>query len=297
MNRRTFLQTTAAAASGLILAPGLLPAGSGDPKYFTGRQVFDRLAKTAKAKKWKALPMGTLMTQIGLELLGTPYVGSTLEISDTQEKCSVNFVGLDCVTFFELALGMAAVIKKGDVTPSALMNHVTKTRYRGGKVTDYASRLHYTSDWMWDNQQKKTVKIITDTLPGAEKFTKTINFMSAHPDSYKQLKGNPDMIAKIQQVETQMNSRNLWWLAKDKIAQAEEKLQSGDIIGITTTVDGLDCSHTGMCYRDDQNVLRFLHASLSKKAVTLDVRLSQYLAGNSKQTGIMVVRPLDAAPR
>ena len=44
-------------------------------------------------------------------------------------------------------------------------------------------------------------------------------------------------------------------------------------------------------------VLRFLHASLTKKQVTLDAQLSTYMSGNSKQTGIMVVRPVEVAGR
>jgi hypothetical protein len=71
------------------------------------------------------------------------------------------------------------------------------------------------------------------------------------------------------------------------------RLGRGDIIGITTTIKGIDCSHTGMCYRHSDGSLRLLHASLTEKKVILDRTLSEYLASVSKHTGIMVARPVE----
>jgi hypothetical protein len=173
------------------------------------------------------------------------------------------------------------------------MKEVAYTRYRTGKVTDYASRLHYTTDWFYDNEEKRVVKSITRELPGALPFTHKINFMSTHPASYRQLKANPKLVPVIAEVEKRLNSRNMFYVPKEKVLGVEPHLQTGDIVGITTTIDGIDCSHTGLCYRDEQKTLRFLHASLTKKEVTLDVSLSDYLAGVSKHTGIMVVRPVE----
>ena len=52
--------------------------------------------------------------------------------------CSVDLRGLDCVTFFELALAFARILKHGERTPDALLAEVTFLRYRGGQLTDYA---------------------------------------------------------------------------------------------------------------------------------------------------------------
>jgi hypothetical protein len=70
-------------------------------------------------------------------------------------------------------------------------------------------------------------------------------------------------------------------------------LRTGDIVGITTAIDGLDCAHAGLCYRDERGALRLLHASTTQKAVVLDEDLGTYLAGVSTHTGIMVARPLE----
>lgn len=301
MNRRNFLKQTVGITAGLTLLPTLgmgrprharhLP--NDDPKAFSGREQFDRLLKLAKKGDWKRMPIGDLVGTIGMELRGTPYVGSTLELYDDHEICSVNLLGLDCVTFFESALGFARMLKLGGSTPEEMLQQVTFTRYRDGSLTDYTSRLHYTTDWFHDNERKGVVQLVTQELPGAERFTRTVNFMSTHPDSYRQLKANPGFVPIIAGIEREINAREMYFVPKEKVRAAEPKLQTGDIIGITTTIKGIDCSHTGMCYRDTNDTLRYLHASSTKKEVTLDDELSVYLASVTKHTGIMVARPLE----
>jgi hypothetical protein len=304
MNRRLFLQNSLLAAAGVFALPlaSRVPFGhtahaapGDDPKapVFTGQEVFDRLLKLADENNWRKLPIGERMTAIGLALRGTPYVGSTLELYEDREVCSVNLLGLDCVTFFEIALGFARMLVRGGTTPQALLDEIEMTRYRDGRVTDYTSRLHYTTDWFHDNQAKGVVTVVTQELPGAEPFTKTIDFMSTHPDAYKQLKADPTLVPRIVEIERRLNKRQMTYVPKEKVAAIESRLRSGDIIGVTTTIKGIDCSHTGMCHRDENGALRFLHASTGEKKVYLDTTLSGYLASVSKHTGIMVARPVE----
>ena len=70
---------------------------------FKGKAKFDKLV--SQADQWKSLPLGERTAAIGRALVGTPYKGFTLEIHDRIEAPSVNFLGLDCWTFFEVALG------------------------------------------------------------------------------------------------------------------------------------------------------------------------------------------------
>ena len=214
---------------------------------------------------------------------------------DDREVCSVDFRGLDCVTFYETALAFARMLRRGGRTPSSLLSEVTLTRYRGGRLTDYASRLHYTVDWLADNEAKRVVRVITPELPGAVPFTKRVDFMTTHRASYRRLKNDPALVGKIRRLEAEISARPTRYLPKAHVRAAEPLLKTGDIIGVTTALAGLDCSHTGLCYRDDAGVLRFLHASTARKAVVLDEALSTYLAGVSTQTGIMVARPLEVA--
>ena len=296
--RRAFLTLVSRALLGAgavaITPPDRVPGGEGDAAVVTGRETFDRLVTQAREHRWAERLIGERTGAIGMALRHTPYVDGTLELYEDREICSINLRGLDCVTFFESALAFARMLGRGGRTPEALLAEVTFTRYRRGQLTDYASRLHYMSDWFVDNEDKRVVRLITRELPGAARFTKRVSFMSAHPEAYRQLKANPALVRKIARVEADINAREMHYLPKEKIAAARPLLMTGDIVGITTTIDGLDCAHAGLCYREGDGALRLLHASTTRKAVTLDEDLATYLAGVSTHTGIMVARPLEA---
>jgi hypothetical protein len=300
MHRRHFLKKSLHAAMGFAFAPAFpsipMPLSQSDePLVFTGTERFDQLVELAKKEKWRELPIGRAMGTAGMALRGTPYVGSTLELYDDREVCSINLLGLDCVTFFENCLAFARMLKSATLDQAGMLQQVTFTRYRSGKIGDYLSRLHYTSDWFFDNERKGVVKIVTKTLPGAERFDKTVGFMSAHPQSYRQLRANPTFVKRIAATEQDINKREKFYLPKSKVQAAAALLQTGDIVGITTSLEGLDCSHTGLCYRDEAGKLRFLHASSAKKEVVLDDELDIYLANGAKHTGVMIARPEEIA--
>jgi Protein of unknown function (DUF1460) len=278
-----------------LARPDRAPGGERDPNVFRGEATFERLLTLARERGWSELPIGERIGAIGMALRQTPYATATLELYDDREVCSVNLLGLDCVTFFESTLALARILRRGGPTPEALLAEVTFTRYRGGLLADYASRLHYMSDWFVDNEQKRVVRVITRELPGATRFTKRVSFMSTHPEAYRQLKASRELVGKIARVEAQINAREMAYVPKERVRDAQPFLLTGDIVGITTTLDGLDCAHAGFCYRDD-GVLRLLHASTTQKAVVLDEDLATYLARVSTHTGVMVARPLEVTP-
>lgn len=297
MHRRRFLKNTIAAATVFLLPKSqrgiMLVINKDEPQVFTGAERFDQLLEAVQKENWKVLPIGQAMGAVGLGLRGTPYVGSTLELYDDREVCSINLLGLDCVTFYENVLAFARMLKLGSHDQQSMLQQVTFTRYRSGTLTDYRSRLHYTSDWFYDNEQKGVVKVITKNLPGAERFDKRVNFMSTHPQSYRQMRAHPAFVPLIAASEEEINKREKYYLPTSRVHDAASFLQTGDIVGITTSIDGLDCSHTGLCYRDENGKLRLLHASSVKKEVTLDDELGLYLANGATHTGIMVARPLE----
>src|SRR5262250_3700992 len=265
LDRRAFLAAMGGALAGsgvlAVTRSRLASAGGTDPRAFAGRDVFDRLLAQARERRWSELPIGERIGAVGMALRQTPYVASTLELYDDREVCSVDFRGLDCVTFFELALAFARMLKRGERSTDALLAEVTFLRYRGGHLSDYASRLHYLSDWFADNQAKRVVRLMTRELPGAERFTRRVSFMSTHPAAYRQLKASPEQLVKITAREADINARVTYYLPREKVAAAQRLLTTGDIIGITTTIEGLDCAHSGVCYRDEAGTRRLLHAS------------------------------------
>ncbi|MBU6453980.1 MAG: DUF1460 domain-containing protein [Cyanobacteria bacterium REEB67] len=265
-------------------------------KYaFTGSKKFAAIIAHARSDKWSALPIGELMGKIALELEGTPYVASTLELSSDREICSVNLDGLDCVTFFESTLDLARIIKKGKDSEEDLLKEINHTRYRGGVLGDYPSRLHYTTDWFVDNEKKGVVKIL-DNLPGAEPFTQQVSIMSANPQSSRQLTAHPELVAKIKAQEDQINSRHLDFIPLDKIAAVEPLLKTGDIVGVCTNQTGIDITHTGLIYKDESGTVHFMDASSKKSVMKVTIErgpISQSLNWSKHLTGAMFARPLE----
>jgi hypothetical protein len=300
--RREFLQYTTLGTLGLLgfsaLAAKKIAAVPQGLRHFDGEDIFQKIVDKAVAQKWTKLPVGELMGKIARELEGTPYVGFTLETSLDNESCVVNLKGLDCVTFFEDTLDMARMLKRGGRTPADMLAEIQYTRYRGGKMGDFTSRLHYTTDWMVDNQKKGVVKILAPTLPGAEPFTQKVGIMSEKSSNYRQLKAHPELVPAIKRYEDEINSYNLKFIPLDKIEAAEPHLKTGDIIGVATREPGIDIAHTGLCIRDDAGVIHFMDASSSKAhyRVTFEPGpLHRALHWSQKLTGAMFARPLEVS--
>lgn len=251
-------------------------------------QIFNKIINTAKEENYAALNIGDLVAKVAKHFLGIPYVAGTLDKSNN-ELCNIDLEGLDCVTFFESSLCIARIIKSGKTNFNSLINEITYTRYRSGKIIDYTSRLHYTSDWITDNIKKKVINNISQSLGGKE-FDFNVSFMSSNPKYYKQLKDNPVLVKKIKDIEDQVNAQTIFYIPKHMVAKAETKINNGDIIAITTNKKGLDYSHTGIAYKENDTV-HFMHASLNQKKVIIDKRLSEYLSSIKSDTGISVLRP------
>jgi hypothetical protein len=298
LKRREFLRCAALGALGVLGSSALARSAEAlqeQLRHFDGEDVFTRIVNKAGAENWERLPIGELIGKIAMELKGTPYVGFTLEASKDVECCVVNLKGLDCVTFFEDSLCMARMLKRGKKSPQDLLAEVQTTRYRGGKMGDFTTRLHYTTDWFVDNAAKGVVKILTPDLPGAEPFTQKVGIMSQHPENYRQLAAHPELLPEIRRLEDKINARSLKYLPMNKLEAAEPLLQTGDIVGVTTTAEGIDIAHTGLCIKDEQGVVHFMDASSarSRMRVTLEPEISKCLNWSPKLTGVMFARPLE----
>lgn len=245
--------------------------------------------KIAVDAKLAQKPINEIIIEIGKSFIGTDYVAYTLEKGD-KESLVVNLAGLDCYTFFESTFALSRCVKNGKTSFEDYLKEIEKLRYRGGKMNDYPSRLHYFSDWLFDINKRGIGKDVTKMI-GGELIKKKIDFMSTHVDSYKRLKENPKFVTEIAAIEKEMSERDYYWIPQAKIESVESKIQSGDIIGITTTVDGLDIAHTGIAIRMEDGRIHFMHAPIVGMKVQITKKpLADYIAGNKKQNGIMVLR-------
>ena len=253
-------------------------------------EIFREKIALARKKHLGKKPIGDVMAALGKSFRGTPYVGHTLE-EPGPEHLVVNLHGLDCLTFVESTLVLSRVVKLQKREFDDFRNQLTFVRYRSGSISGYPSRLHYFTDWMSDNVQKKVVRDMTATL-GGKSYRKTINFMTTHLSSYKQL-ADSSFVQKIAEKEQAISSNDLFMIPREKIASIQGKLRNGDIIGTVTSMEGMDVSHTGMVLVQ-KGVPKFLHASLSGKQVMIsDGSLAEYVASVTKHVGIVVARPVE----
>ncbi|MDP4200155.1 MAG: DUF1460 domain-containing protein [Bacteroidota bacterium] len=285
----------------IVLALGaLMMAGSVNAQVISKADEAILRAKllTAREQHFDTLPIGERVAAVGKLFLGTPYVAGTLDTIPNSEKLIVNLHGFDCVTFYETSLALARSL---DLPPSdGFFRQLTLLRYRNGGLNGYASRLHYTTDYFFNGEQKNVLFNITRNIGGdlVHKDTRTINFMTQHRSFYKQL-ASDSTFAEIQSIEASIHSiGGYYYIPKEDVAKIESKIRSGDILGITTNIPGLDCSHTGIAVRMPDGRIHFMHASsLKGKVIVSDEPLAEYLTHSSHQTGIIVARPLEVAGR
>ncbi|MEP1151871.1 MAG: N-acetylmuramoyl-L-alanine amidase-like domain-containing protein [Balneola sp.] len=235
-------------------------------------------------------PIATLIPEIGKYFIGNEYVDHTLEVND-EEKLIVNLRELDCTTYAENLLALARTLKSENQTFEQFAEEIKKIRYRDGDLDQYPSRLHYFSDWIYNNRDNNLVTTPADSF--GNPFPNKVNFMSTHPESYKHLKENPNYVNVIQEQEKTINEKNYFYLPKEDIAEFEHLLKEGDIIGLTTSIKGLDVAHVGVLV-EQNGKLHLLHASQSNRKVEIsDEPISSFLKPNSKNTGIMIARPVE----
>lgn len=223
--------------------------------------------------------------------INTPYKAHTLEVNNT-ESLIINQEEVDCTTFVEYVLAMSlSNCHTKTTSDSAFVNYLRCIRYRDGNINGYTSRLHYMSEWIDNIVNQGLVSDITSKY-GSSEMTLSLSYMSSNPHYYAQLKNSPSNLSKMKAIETTLNGKKVRWLPSDSISlHGPDFIEDGDIIMITTNIKGLDIAHVGFTIYNQSNELCLLHASSRHKKVVIDSQpLKQLLIGNSKWTGIRVLR-------
>ena len=253
---------------------------------------------TTRVEAWlkeaASLPEDSCRTlHFAKKLLGTPYVAGTLEVN-AREELVVNLDEVDCTTFVEQVLAMALADKRDERTEEGFRKALKQIRYRDGELDGYPSRLHYFSDWIADNERMGVIEERTPSL-SAEKQTLHLNFMSTHPESYRQLKEDSALVSEMKAVEARWQGVEVSYLPKGRLAENPEQLgiKNGDILAITTNIKGLDVVHVGFaCWIGER--LHLLHASSIAKKVMEDPQpLYEYSKTKRTHTGVRVLSFVD----
>lgn len=228
-----------------------------------------------------------LTAEIGQWFLQTPYVEKTLELPG-EEKLVINLTGVDCTTYLETVVTLARLAMKNEFSFAAFETELERIRYREGVNAGYPSRLHYFSDWMFQNQEKGILQDMTQEIGGID-YSNQPSFMSENPKFYPQL-SDPNNLTQIKLAESEIKTRSYFFIPKEEISSLEKNIQSGDLIAITTSMTNLDMVHVGFALEKNGRI-HLLHASSKNMKVEIsELPLSDYLKANKSQSGIMVGR-------
>ena len=254
-------------------------------------EIFKNLINKAQQDSLKNESIGKIIVEIGKQFIGTDYIEHSLEVGD-KEDLVVNLRNFDCTTFLDNSLVLARLVKKNDSSFTDYINELTHERYRNGTLNKYTSRLHYFSDWLYDAEKRGMTENISKEI-GGKIYSKKIFFMSKNKNFYKQL-SNEKYLKEIKLTEKEINKRKYYYIPKEMKIKVEEKIRTGDLIAITTNIDGLDIAHVGIAIKMENRRIHYLHApNVGQKVKISDKPLADYLMGNKSQTGIMVARALE----
>lgn len=253
----------------------------------TNKALLEAHLHSLDDEELQKLPINQIAIEVGTRFLGTVYEARTLEV-EGEEKLVVHLQGLDCTTFLENVVVMARLVRIDRCEFEDFIAELERIRYRDGQLAGYDARLHYFTEWLSDNEAKGILADITEEI-GGEVYDKQIDFMSTHRSAYPAL-ANDAFYETIKQAESKLNQNQRHYIPKGKLAALEVNIQDGDLVAITTSIGGLDVSHTGMAIRENGRI-HLLHASSNSKKVEVSSKpLADYLMGNKSQSGVMVAR-------
>lgn len=249
--------------------------------------IFDRYVQYIEPHRSK--PMEEVLQATAEFFLGSPYVANTLETA-ADETLIVNLREFDCTTFVENVIALSFVARNDELSFEAFVDELRKIRYRNGIIDDYSSRLHYTCDWVFENQQRGIVENISRQLGGI-KDGREIHFMTSHREAYRQLSSDERMLRKMLLHEKVINDRGgFYYLPKEQISSQANAILNMAMIAFVTSIDGLDVSHVAFAYRQNEK-LTFIHASsAAEKVIIQSATLSEYCASQKLCKGLMVMK-------
>ena len=252
------------------------------------RHVLKSFWEYAGEKKLTDMPVNERIPVIARFFLDKPYKAGTLNVTKS-ELPVINLRELDCVTLVENVLALAFLDHYDNTAIAQFIDNIVKLRYRNGEIVDYTSRLHYSSDWLYEMGRQNFLTDVTKNT-GGQILPLDIYFMSRNYTKYSALAQNPKLIPPIRDIETAINKRTYYYIPKEKVNEAYGRIQDGDVILITTNIKGLDTSHLGFALKKNGNIYLLHASSMGKKVMVTEVPLKEYMADIKNQTGIMVAR-------
>jgi len=230
-------------------------------------ESLDRLIRRAARIREPGRRIGA----ISEEFLGVPYRGFTLVGDrDTPETFVINLEGVDCFTFIDYVEAMRI-----SASFVEFKENLARVRYRSGAVA-FRERNHFFSDWI--QSADPFVRDVTDEVGGTAS-QRAVRVLNAKEDGTFFLPG-------IDAVE-----REMCYIPASLLDDSiEQRLETGDYVGIYSETAGLDVSHVGIFIRKgDEGFLRHASSAEENRKV-VDQNFRSYAAA---KPGIVVFRPLN----
>ena len=311
LSRRELLGNAAAvaAAAAALAFPSLL-AGCGFSRAAARAVEGDLHPDRGRLRTWAgwvraegladpAFGTGRAGARVGEFAIGSPYEAFALEAyskaggdPSKKEPLTLSLAKFDCVSLVESCLAVARVAD--DAVPASwdrFAREMERMRYRGGVRGDYATRLHYFSEWMTDGGKRGLLRDLGQELGGVQD-ARPLRFMTEHRGSYPAL-AHEEVYREIGEMERSLDASPRWMIPTARIPEVSDRIESGDVLAFATAIPGLDVTHAAFADRDSLGVLRVLHAPLSGGAVEITaLTLPDYVAAIRRSTGILVARPL-----
>jgi cell wall-associated NlpC family hydrolase len=246
----------------------------------------------------RSIPLGIASARVAALAVGTPYEAHLLDAylrrgdAPPTEPLILSLTHFDCNSFVESCVAVARAARVGgSPTWKGFGREVERMRYRNGLRGDYTTRLHYFSEWVADGDTRSLVRDVGFALGGVED-RRPLRFMTEHRDSYVAL-ANDRVFASVKEMEKRLDPVSRHVIPTARIAEVEDRIQNGDVIGFATNTPGLDVTHCAIAVRDKRGVLRVVYPPLNGGAVEVSRNsLPEYVAQLRDATGIMVARPI-----
>ena len=189
-----------------------------------------------------------------------------------------------------IPLSLALLDRYDPASLPAWLRKLRRVRYRGGKIDGYASRLHYSTDWLHEMCREGILRDMTRELGGIP-FPGQVGLITATADKRPAFRDDTSQLSKMRAVERAINGREKLYIPRGRVTpELCQKIQDGDIILFTTDKKGLDTAHVGIACRRN-GATRVMHASLGKREITVSQEsLAGYLEKIPSHSGIIIAR-------
>ena len=209
------------------------------------------------------------------------------------ETLDANVDAFECVSFIESTLAVARCAWESEPTESCFVRELEATRYRSGRMGDYASRLHYFIDWIGDNESRGRLLNMTASL-GGEPVQRDFFYITERVLKRSHVKEDDlaSLTREMQTTEARLSATTHSVLTRQSAPPVLSELQDGDLVAFVRERQGLLVHHAGFVYWAN-GTPRLLHASSYHGRVVITVRdLTNYLLRRPERRGVIVARPI-----